>query len=99
MARNIYRKIATWWDLNLPDLFSYEEWLSWLKNLHISSKLNQILEGVFYITWWFVWIYRNKVVFGSNARSTSHTFDDIVARFFLLGVNLDAKQILVGYIG
>ena len=83
MVIDIYRNIATWWDLNLSELlFSYEDWWPWLKNLCISSKIKQILKGVFYIMWWFVWNYRKKVVFGSHIHSTSFMFDDVVARSF-----------------
>nr|GEX14970.1 RNA-directed DNA polymerase, eukaryota [Tanacetum cinerariifolium] len=53
MARDLYRKIASWWDISYSEFSSYEEWLEWLLNLRIQSDRKKILEGVFYVMWWF----------------------------------------------
>ena len=82
MAREIYRKIAVWWDFNIPEFTSYEDWLVWLTNLKFPCNLKQVLEGVFYAMWWIVWNFRNKSIFGSSIPAKARLFDDIVARSF-----------------
>ncbi|GKB91564.1 RNA-directed DNA polymerase, eukaryota [Tanacetum coccineum] len=59
MARDLSRKIASWWDICYSEFSSYEEWLDWLLNLRIHSRYKEVLEGVFYIMWWLVWSFRN----------------------------------------
>nr|GEX64595.1 RNA-directed DNA polymerase, eukaryota [Tanacetum cinerariifolium] len=49
MARDLSRKIASWWDICYSEFSSYEEWLVWLLNLRIHSRYKEVLEGVFYI--------------------------------------------------
>ncbi|GKB79710.1 RNA-directed DNA polymerase, eukaryota, reverse transcriptase zinc-binding domain protein [Tanacetum coccineum] len=52
MVKDLYKNIARWWDVNMTELSSYEEWWNWFSNLRFPSKLKMIFEGVFYITWW-----------------------------------------------
>ncbi|GJR84790.1 RNA-directed DNA polymerase, eukaryota [Tanacetum coccineum] len=82
MMKDLYKNIDRWWDINMRVLSSYEEWQVWFSSLRLSSKLKLILEGVFYITWWSTWNYRNKSIFGSNIPSKARLFDDIVALSF-----------------
>nr|GEZ61310.1 cysteine-rich receptor-like protein kinase [Tanacetum cinerariifolium] len=52
LARDIYRKIALWWELTYSEFHSYEEWLAWFCSLMISSKHKELLEGIYYAMWW-----------------------------------------------
>ncbi|GJW98631.1 RNA-directed DNA polymerase, eukaryota [Tanacetum coccineum] len=54
LARLILRKVARWWELDIPDFHSYEDWLAWLISLRIFKGLNNVLEGVFYVMWWVI---------------------------------------------
>nr|GEU59394.1 E3 ubiquitin-protein ligase RIN2-like [Tanacetum cinerariifolium] len=58
------------------------EWLDWLASLRHPIKLKALLEGVFYITWWFLWGFRNKILFDSNSPSKAVLFDNIVVSSF-----------------
>nr|GEU58001.1 RNA-directed DNA polymerase, eukaryota, nucleotide-binding alpha-beta plait domain protein [Tanacetum cinerariifolium] len=51
LVKEIYNKIAHWWDIDVFVLASYDEWWSWFSSLRLSVKLRTVLEGVFYITW------------------------------------------------
>ncbi|GJZ11749.1 RNA-directed DNA polymerase, eukaryota [Tanacetum coccineum] len=51
LARDVLCKVMTWWDLDTPNILSYEEWLCWFSNLHIHKQAKIILEGVFYVMW------------------------------------------------
>ncbi|GKC32869.1 hypothetical protein Tco_1040163 [Tanacetum coccineum] len=43
-AREVFRKITSWWDVNFMELSSYEEWLEWLLNLRLHTKYKKLLE-------------------------------------------------------
>ncbi|GKA21980.1 RNA-directed DNA polymerase, eukaryota [Tanacetum coccineum] len=36
MVREIIHKITRWWDVTYMEMYSYEDWLSWLVNLRLS---------------------------------------------------------------
>ncbi|GKB87733.1 hypothetical protein Tco_0960005, partial [Tanacetum coccineum] len=44
MARDIFRNIASWWDVKSPHVSSFEEWEMWTSSLTLSSRRKQILE-------------------------------------------------------
>ncbi|GJX52816.1 RNA-directed DNA polymerase, eukaryota [Tanacetum coccineum] len=82
MVRELCRMIVSWWDVDFSELSSYEDWVVWVSNLQILSKRKVLLEGVFYVMWWLVWSFRNKLIFGLSIPSKTVVFDDIVARSF-----------------
>ncbi|GJU36876.1 RNA-directed DNA polymerase, eukaryota, reverse transcriptase zinc-binding domain protein [Tanacetum coccineum] len=69
MVRQIVRKITRWWDVPYVEVESYEDWYNWLVNLRISSMHKQMFEGVFYVMWWHLWSFRNKLIFDSKPPS------------------------------
>ncbi|GKB42042.1 RNA-directed DNA polymerase, eukaryota [Tanacetum coccineum] len=78
LARSLMHKVVRWWDLDVQDFNSYGDWLIWLNNIRLPSKLKEILEGTCYITWWVIWKYRNQFLFGSNTPCLELLFEDIV---------------------
>ncbi|GJU06692.1 RNA-directed DNA polymerase, eukaryota [Tanacetum coccineum] len=62
LSRQIGRKIALWWNVSYVEVESYEEWKSWLVSLRLASKLKRMLEGIFYVLWWKIWSFRNKLL-------------------------------------
>ena len=63
-------------------LDSYQAWLSWFKSIRMHSRSKGVLEGVFYITWWSIWNFRNQLLFASKKPRKEVLFDDIVMRSF-----------------
>nr|GEW65466.1 RNA-directed DNA polymerase, eukaryota [Tanacetum cinerariifolium] len=49
--------------ISYAEFESYEDWLAWLVNLRLPSKNKLILEGVFYVMWWYMWSFNNKMIF------------------------------------
>ncbi|GKA00832.1 RNA-directed DNA polymerase, eukaryota, reverse transcriptase zinc-binding domain protein [Tanacetum coccineum] len=47
MVREIYLKIAHWWDVRYSNISSYEDWYDWLSNLKMHPKRRDNLEGVY----------------------------------------------------
>ncbi|GKC75504.1 RNA-directed DNA polymerase, eukaryota [Tanacetum coccineum] len=78
VARQLLQKIARWWELDVLDLFSYDDWISWFSSLRLAKGIKSVLEGVFYVTWWAIWKYRNQVLFGSSQSRLDLILDEIV---------------------
>ncbi|GJR71569.1 RNA-directed DNA polymerase, eukaryota, partial [Tanacetum coccineum] len=51
MARLLLRKVARWWELDILEFLSYEDWLAWFNSLRLPKGLKDVLEGVFYVMW------------------------------------------------
>ncbi|GJY58836.1 RNA-directed DNA polymerase, eukaryota [Tanacetum coccineum] len=49
LARLIWRKVARWWDIDIPDFYSYEEWIAWFNSIRLPKVVKEVLEGVFYV--------------------------------------------------
>ncbi|GJV78097.1 RNA-directed DNA polymerase, eukaryota, reverse transcriptase zinc-binding domain protein [Tanacetum coccineum] len=94
IAKEVFRKITRWWDISCMEVSCYEDWLTWLLNLPLHSKHKHLLEGVCYISWWLIWIFRNKSIFGSDPPLKSSLFDDVVARSFIWMKASSSKIIL-----
>ncbi|GJY39564.1 RNA-directed DNA polymerase, eukaryota, reverse transcriptase zinc-binding domain protein [Tanacetum coccineum] len=45
MVRDLYRKIASWWELSYSEFDSYDDWLDWFQVLRLHSKHRDMLEG------------------------------------------------------
>ncbi|GJY50828.1 F-box domain, cyclin-like protein [Tanacetum coccineum] len=45
LAVDVHKLICRWWNLTWSQLSSYEEWLSWFKDIHLGSVLKCMLEG------------------------------------------------------
>lgn len=82
MAKNIFRRLCRWWELDWQALGSFLEWYTWFSSIRLSSKVKALLEGVFYIAWWSIWSFRNRYIFDASPPRRSMLFDDIVSLSF-----------------
>nr|GEW67565.1 RNA-directed DNA polymerase, eukaryota [Tanacetum cinerariifolium] len=94
----IAHKISLWWNVNFEDVNSYDEWSTCMVSLRLAAKSKLMFEGVFYVMWWIIWIYRNKLLFEDKVPLKAIIFDNVVSNFFI-GVGLDVKPRLVGTSG
>ncbi|GJZ18780.1 RNA-directed DNA polymerase, eukaryota, partial [Tanacetum coccineum] len=78
MARQLWRKLMHWWELEDIDLSSYDDWLLWLNSSRLSKRLKEILEGVCYVKWWLIWRFRNQLLYGAANPRRELLFDDLV---------------------
>ncbi|GJR76959.1 RNA-directed DNA polymerase, eukaryota [Tanacetum coccineum] len=81
-AQIVFRRICRWWDLDWYDLASFSDWYAWFSAIRFSSSLKLLLEGVFYVAWWHLWVFRNRSIFDAAPPRRSVIFDDIVSRSF-----------------
>nr|GEX80139.1 RNA-directed DNA polymerase, eukaryota [Tanacetum cinerariifolium] len=82
-AKLVFRKIWRRWDLDWHDLLSFLDWNTWFSAIRFPSRIKLILEEVFYVAWWHLWVYRNQSIFAATPPRHSVIFDDIVSRFSL----------------
>ncbi|GJW27663.1 RNA-directed DNA polymerase, eukaryota [Tanacetum coccineum] len=55
----------------------------WFKDIRLGSILKCTPEGIFYVSWWSIWNYRNSVLFAAQPPRKDIIFGDIVTRSFL----------------
>ncbi|GKE15855.1 RNA-directed DNA polymerase, eukaryota, reverse transcriptase zinc-binding domain protein [Tanacetum coccineum] len=79
LVRNLVDLIVRWWNVTRVDIDSYSDWELWIQNLRLPIKNKRMLEGVFYIMWWYVWTFRNKMLFDVKNPRKATLFDDIVS--------------------
>ncbi|PWA68749.1 RNA-directed DNA polymerase, eukaryota, Reverse transcriptase zinc-binding domain protein [Artemisia annua] len=82
MASSVSCLVCRWWNIVWIPLDSYQAWLSWFKSIRMPSRSKGVLEGVFYITWWSIWNFRNQLFFASKKPRKEVLFDDRVMRSF-----------------
>nr|GEW46401.1 RNA-directed DNA polymerase, eukaryota [Tanacetum cinerariifolium] len=79
IAQNVFQRICSWWELDGQVLSSFLDWQSWFLSLRIHSSIKALLEGVFSISWWYIWGFRNRTVFDEFKPRRSVIFDEIVS--------------------
>nr|GEX90364.1 RNA-directed DNA polymerase, eukaryota [Tanacetum cinerariifolium] len=63
MAKDVMFLVSRWWDLEDRRFGSFQEWLAWFNSIRLGAKSKGVLEGVFYISWWSIWNFRNLLLF------------------------------------
>ncbi|GJV15281.1 F-box domain containing protein [Tanacetum coccineum] len=82
LARNIMRNICYWWELDVVSLNSYSDWIIWLNSIRLNKYKKEILEGICLVSWWFIWYFRNQIIFGKVLPKKDLLFDNIVQSSF-----------------
>nr|GEU33302.1 zinc finger, CCHC-type [Tanacetum cinerariifolium] len=82
VAKDVQKLICRWWNLDFQSFDSYDGWLSWFKSIRLGSKTKDVLEGVFYVSWWSLWNFRNQFLFATTKPQKNSIFDDIILRSF-----------------
>ncbi|GJW56899.1 RNA-directed DNA polymerase, eukaryota, reverse transcriptase zinc-binding domain protein [Tanacetum coccineum] len=82
LVTDIVRLVCRWWNIAWASIDSYSNWLHWFNAIRLSPKVKDLLEGVFYITWWSIWRFRNQVLFSSLVPRKDVLFDDIARKIY-----------------
>lgn len=81
-ALEFQKRILRWWEIDIHSLFCYEDWLSLLSALRISSLQRLFVKAVFVVSWWHIWNFRNKYLSHNFVPKRSMVFDSIVLNSF-----------------
>nr|GEW02537.1 RNA-directed DNA polymerase, eukaryota [Tanacetum cinerariifolium] len=87
-ARQVWVKIASWWDVNYMVFSSYAKWLDWFSSLQLHPKHKNLFEGVCFTMWWYMWNFRNKSIFRRVPPNKASIYEDIISRSFF-GLDID----------
>ncbi|GJX01596.1 RNA-directed DNA polymerase, eukaryota [Tanacetum coccineum] len=82
MAVGVTRLVCRWWNQAWIPFDSYHSWFVWFNSIRLSANSKGVLEGVFYVMWWSIWIFRNQLLFAAKKPRKDVLFDDIVLRSF-----------------
>ncbi|GJT07082.1 RNA-directed DNA polymerase, eukaryota [Tanacetum coccineum] len=82
LAQAVLRRICRWWDLDWQIWSSFANWNAWFSTIKLASNIKSLLEGVFYVTWWSIWVFRNHLMFDDKPPSRSTIIDDIMSLSF-----------------
>ncbi|GKE91843.1 RNA-directed DNA polymerase, eukaryota, partial [Tanacetum coccineum] len=83
LAQEVLKRVCRWWELEYQLWSSFSEWETWFSSIRLPVHIKSILEGVFYVSWWFIWGFRNRFIFEDIKPVRSRLFDDIVSSSFL----------------
>nr|GEY91233.1 RNA-directed DNA polymerase, eukaryota, reverse transcriptase zinc-binding domain protein [Tanacetum cinerariifolium] len=64
--------------VRLQALESFSHWNYWFSLIRLSSKVKALLEGIFDVTWWSIWRFRNCTIYNEIPPRRSVLFDDII---------------------
>ncbi|KAL4556996.1 hypothetical protein LXL04_035166 [Taraxacum kok-saghyz] len=96
-ARAVMEKVLRWWGLPAYSIDSLPAWKAWLEDVRYRKSLKHVLEGVFFVTWWAIWKFRNQTLFGCVLPPKGLIFDEIVANTYVWCSNRLDKSIMTGY--
>ncbi|GKD46079.1 RNA-directed DNA polymerase, eukaryota [Tanacetum coccineum] len=82
LAQAVLRRICRWWDLDWQFWTSFSSWNLWFSSVRLTSNIKSLLEGVFSIAWWSIWVFRNRLLFDDKPPSRSTIHDDITSLSF-----------------
>ena len=83
VAPDVSCLICRWWNISWMQVGSYAEWLAWFNSIRLESKLKSLLGGIFLVSWWSIWNFRNQLIFSTQKPRRNVLFDDIVTRSFI----------------
>ena len=83
LAQEVLHRVCRWWEMDFQHWTSFSEWEVWFSAIRLPVIVKRLMEGVFYVAWWFIWGFRNRSLFDDNKPSRSKLFDDIVSCSFI----------------
>lgn len=77
LARRIWLKCWRWWGIVVPTHFSIKDAIFRSLAPTDSKLVRKALQGVFYVSMWSIWKWRNRVVHASNDEKDAILIEDI----------------------
>ena len=67
-------------ELDIPFCMSIAEWFAWHDSLALSHNARVFLEEVGGTLLWFIWSFRNRLIFSTHPPKKASVWDDIVSQ-------------------
>ncbi|GKD57249.1 RNA-directed DNA polymerase, eukaryota [Tanacetum coccineum] len=81
-AKEIWRLIRSWCDFPLPTFTSYGLWKSWFTSWQAPKQNSHRLYIIVMASFWWIWRFRNSVIFCPHRLRKSDMFDNIRSSSF-----------------
>ncbi|GJY26569.1 RNA-directed DNA polymerase, eukaryota, reverse transcriptase zinc-binding domain protein [Tanacetum coccineum] len=81
-AKEIWRLISSWCDFPLPTFTSYGHWMSWFTSWQAPKQNSHCLYIIVVASFWWIWRFRNSVIFCPQPLRKSDMFDNIRSSSF-----------------
>ncbi|GKC93576.1 RNA-directed DNA polymerase, eukaryota, reverse transcriptase zinc-binding domain protein [Tanacetum coccineum] len=81
-AKEIWRLIRSWCDFPLPAFTSYGHWKSWFTSWQAPKQKSHRLYIIVVASFWWIWRFRNSVIFCPHPLRKSDMFDNIRSSSF-----------------
>ncbi|GJT58112.1 RNA-directed DNA polymerase, eukaryota [Tanacetum coccineum] len=88
LAQDVLKRICRWWEQDFEPWSSFSSWDEWFSSIRLPVNNKKILEGVFYVAWWSIWVFRNRMLFDDKAPARSKIVDDIMSNSFFWCKNI-----------
>ncbi|GKC48496.1 RNA-directed DNA polymerase, eukaryota [Tanacetum coccineum] len=75
VASDVWRLVRIWCDISNSNLSSIAAWLEWTDGLAGASVIKERLYVIITTTSWYIWKFRNSVIFNSHSMRKSDIFD------------------------
>ncbi|GKA06302.1 retrovirus-related pol polyprotein from transposon TNT 1-94 [Tanacetum coccineum] len=83
IATDIVTRILVWWGLPIIGFSTFFDWQRWFVGLKIRGEVKVFLEATFFVSWWIIWNFWNKLLFSSEIPLKASLFDLIVHHSFV----------------
>ncbi|GJV36879.1 RNA-directed DNA polymerase, eukaryota, reverse transcriptase zinc-binding domain protein [Tanacetum coccineum] len=81
-AKEVWRLVRIWCDIPLPTFTSYGHWMSWFTSWQAPKEKLRRLSIIVAASFWWIWRFRNIVVFCPHPLRKSDMFDNIRSASF-----------------
>ncbi|GJX62887.1 RNA-directed DNA polymerase, eukaryota, reverse transcriptase zinc-binding domain protein [Tanacetum coccineum] len=83
LAKDLWRLMAKWCSVDLPEVFSISDWFSWLDASHMPKRSKIIIEGVVSTMLWHIWNFRNAWIFRDIKPKKANIWDSVIHQSFV----------------
>nr|GEX10801.1 RNA-directed DNA polymerase, eukaryota [Tanacetum cinerariifolium] len=54
LAQEVLQRVCRWWEIDFQNWLSFSDWDVWFFSIRLPGKVKSLLEGVFYVAWWYI---------------------------------------------
>ncbi|GKA94541.1 RNA-directed DNA polymerase, eukaryota, reverse transcriptase zinc-binding domain protein [Tanacetum coccineum] len=77
IAKDIWRLIRTWCEASMPSFDSHVHRRDWMSSWHVLKEKKHRMYVIIATSLWWIWRFRNNVIFNSHSMRKSDIFDNI----------------------